>query len=140
MKARQPYTGEGQPPLPGPTSHSDGRSEPVNLSTTLPPTRSCRRPRALGVALAGMLVLAMAAVASTPAPAAAQDCTTLAPLNQCIPGGANSRLDCMMEWLTVAETAHQLQGHPQAEDRLPRGRSRRATRIPTSPTVSAPSA
>ena len=64
----------------------------MNLSTTLPPTRSRRRHSGLGAIGAGILAVSLMALAGAAAPAAAADCSTNAPLNECIPGGATSRL------------------------------------------------
>jgi len=87
----------------------------VNLSTTLPPTRSRRRNRGLGAIGAGLLAVSLAALAVPAAPADAADCTTAAPLNECIPGGATSRLDCLQEWLSLPETARNYKGVPKSK-------------------------
>ena len=88
-------------------------AKPLNLLTTPPPTRPGRRHRAPGAVFAGLIVAAMAALVVTPPSAAALDCTALVPLNECIPGGANSRLDCMAEWLTLPETARNYRRVPK---------------------------
>ncbi|MFN8599385.1 MAG: DUF4215 domain-containing protein [Candidatus Binatia bacterium] len=85
----------------------------MNLSTTLPPTRSRRRHSGLGAIGAGILAVSLMALAGAAAPAAAADCSTNAPLNECIPGGATSRLDCLQEWLSLPDTARNYKGVPK---------------------------
>ncbi|MEW6269242.1 MAG: DUF4215 domain-containing protein [Thermodesulfobacteriota bacterium] len=80
------------------------------------PTRTssdARRARLRPVLLA---TLALAALGLAAPAHAADDCTDTAPTNPCIPGGYNSRLDCLVEWLVTPEPLRNYRGIPRNKE------------------------